>query len=236
MAVLATEQHEFAVTGAPRIYLRNTAGNVTIRAGAAGQVAVTVTKRARNGIFGTADAGDLERLRVDARQENDTISIVTEPHDFSFWRKSYTVDVEVVTPAATDLDLHVNAGNVRVEGVEGICHAKLNAGNLDTIGVTFGDRSDLSLNAGNLTLEGALAAGASLSAAVNAGNARLRLPHATAVFLDARTHAGNVDVSGWPVNSRRTFASASASGALGEGASGTLAVKVDAGNITLTAM
>src|SRR5690348_13820875 len=124
MAVLATEQHEFAVTGTLRIYLRNTAGNVTISAGAAGQIAVTVTKRARNGIFGTSDAGDLEKLRVDVRQEGDTISIVTEPHDFSFWRKAYTIDVEVVTPAAADLDLHVNAGNVRVAGVAGVFHAK----------------------------------------------------------------------------------------------------------------
>jgi len=110
----------------------------------------------------------------------------------------------------------------------------VNAGNLEMRGVTLASGSELTCNAGNLVIAAALATGASADLRVNAGNARLRLPTGTAAYLDARTHAGSIDVSGFPVQVTRRFAQATASGALGPEPQGTLTVRVDAGNVTLS--
>lgn len=235
MAATITEQHELRVEGMPTLELRNFAGNVRVAAGAADQVTVIVTKRARAGIFGTASEADLERVRVEVSQQGNTIRVETNKEGWSLIGKNVTVDFDITTPAATTLGLQLNAGNATIDGIAGAIRAKVNAGNLDTRGVTFASGSDLKLNAGNLTLHGALVTSASLDARVNAGNARLFLSRDTNVYLDAQSVAGTVSVSGWRVNTTRDFARQSASGPLGAQPSGTLQVRVDAGNITVAA-
>lgn len=235
MAATATETHEFRVEGIPSLAVRNFAGNVTLTAGPEGQVSVTVTKRVRGGLFGSAEEADLENIHVDVRQSGNTISVEAEVRDRRFVTKQFNIDIDIAAPSQTNLDLHLNAGNTDVVGINGVINAKVNAGNLETRHVTFADRSRLTVNAGNLTLEGALAADSSLDAEVSAGNARLTLPRATATYLDARTQAGSVQVTGWPIEVRRHFAQMSASGAMGPNASGTLTVRVNAGNVTLLA-
>jgi hypothetical protein len=235
MAATAIETHEFRVEGVPSLDVRNFAGNVTLTAGTDGQVSVKVTKRVRNGLLGSADEADLEKIHVDVKQRGDTISVMAEVRDRSFLTKQFSIDLDIAAPARTNLDLHLNAGNTDIGGISGVINAKVNAGNLETRRVTFADRSQLAVNAGNLTLDGALAPGGSLDADVNAGNARLTLPQTTNAYVDARTHAGTVHINGWPIDVTRRFAQMSATGALGPNASGTLTVRVDAGNVTLLA-
>ncbi|HEV2460824.1 MAG TPA: DUF4097 family beta strand repeat-containing protein [Ktedonobacterales bacterium] len=235
MAATTTETHEFLVEGAPSLAVRNFAGNVTLSAGADGQVRVEVTKRARGGFFGSADDADLERIHVDVKQSGNMISVEAEARDRTLLSKQLSIDIDITAPARSHLDMHLNAGNTDISGIGGVINAKVNAGNLETRGVTFDDRSHLTVSAGNLTLEGALAAGGSLDAEVNAGNARLTLPQTTSAYLDARTHAGTVHVTGWPIDVTRRFAQMSASGALGPNASGSLTVRVNAGNIAVLA-
>ena len=235
MAATTTETHEFLVEGAPTLAVRNFAGNVTVSAGADGQVRVDVTKRARGGFFGSADDADLEKIHVDVKQTGTTIVVEAEARDRALLTKQLSIDIDIRAPARTHLDLHLNAGNADITGIGGVINGKVNAGNLETRRVTFDDRSHLTVSAGNLTLQGALASRGSLDAEVNAGNARLTLPKTTSAYLDARTHAGTVHVTGWPIEVMRRFAQMSASGALGPNASGTLTVRVNAGNIAVLA-
>lgn len=235
MAASTTQQYEFSIAGRPRLIVRNFAGNVTLQPGPAGQVNVRVTKRVRGGLFGSADEADLEQIRVEVAQSGDTIRVEAETPGRALQSKQINIDIETTAPRGTDIELQLNAGNCEIEGMEGRVNAKVNAGNLEMRDVTLANGSALTCNAGNLIMAAALAAGASVDLRVNAGNARLRLPASTAAYLDARTHAGSIDVSGFPVQVTRRFAQATASGALGANPQGTLTVRVDAGQVTLSA-
>lgn len=236
MSVTATESYEFTISGTPRIIVRNRAGGIRVEPGAAGQVHVTVTKRARNGLLGSASESDLERVEVQVTQNGDTIRIEAD-HDRSFsLGKQYTVDIEISAPATADLDLRMNAGNVEVRNISGTIEGVVNAGNFDVTGGTRSGRSAFTVNAGNLTLEGVIAQGAALDAEVNAGNMRLRLPQDTPAYLDAKTDVGTIHVDGWPVNFSRQLVRQEATGRLGTEPQGTLRLRVNTGNITLRAM
>jgi DUF4097 and DUF4098 domain-containing protein YvlB len=234
MATSLTETHEFHLTGIPSLTVHNNAGNIVLHPGAEGQIVVTATKRLRS-ILRTGTEQDLERVKINVRQNANDISVDADVDRFSLFQQ-VTIDLDIAVPATVArLDLKLNAGNLEVQGISGAMKAKVNAGNLDVLsGATLADGSRLVANAGNVTVRSSVAQGASVDAEVNAGNLRVYLPRATAMFLDARTHAGNVEVSGWPVTSARSFASASASGALGPEAKGTLTLRSNAGNIVLS--
>lgn len=233
MATEKTETHEFTVAGAPSIVTRSAAGNLTVTPGRGGQVHVQVTKRVRGGVFGQADERDLDRVRVDVKQEGDRITINADVLNNALLGKQITIDIEITAPASSTLDLRLAAGNTRVQGIRGLISAKVDAGNMDLTDVALADHSQLTVNAGNLTVQGALAAGASLNARANAGNVRFTLPHETATYLDARAQAGNVRVPNWNVSITRNFATQAAYGPLGANPTGTLTIHVTAGNITV---
>jgi DUF4097 and DUF4098 domain-containing protein YvlB len=236
MATSVTETHELHLTGAPSLSVRNSAGNIRLHPGSEGQILIVATKRIR-GLLANATEEDLQKVAVMVRQHGDDISVEVDMDRWSLFKQG-TVDLDITVPATVArLDLKLNAGNLEVEGVSGLLKIKVNAGNLDIeSGTTLLDGSRLVTNAGNVTLSGAIAPEASVEAEVNAGTLRVWLPRATATYLDARTHAGNVEVSGWPVNSTRNFASASATGALAPGAKGTLTLRSNAGNIVLASL
>lgn len=236
MSVTATETYEFAVGGTPRIVVRNRAGGIRFQAGAAGQVHVIVMKRARGGVLGgDASEADLAQIEVRVSQNGDTVRIETEMDRGIGLGKQYIVDVEVTTPVSADLDLHLNAGNAEVRGISGTIAGVVNAGDFDVADGMLAGRSSLTVNAGNLTLEAAIAQGAALDAVVNAGTMRLLLPRDTPAYLDARTDVGSIDVHGWPVNYSRQLVRQKATGRLGAEPQGTLQLRVNTGSITLWA-
>jgi len=234
MSLTKTETHELSVGAEPRLIVRNTAGTVVVQPGADGQVRVVVTKKIRGGL-GAASERDLEQVVVHVAQEGDTISVETETKR-PISLKSVTIDIAITAPATcAQLEARLSAGNLVVRGLTTTMAATVNAGNLDAMGVTLRGGSDLALNAGNLTMDGALAPGATLDARLNAGNARFTLPRDTPAQLDARTTVGQISVSGWQVRTERQIVQQRAYGALGAAPTGSLRIHVDAGNLTLMA-
>jgi hypothetical protein len=226
-----SETHQLSVEGTPTLVVRNTAGSVTVRRGASGHVAVVVTKNVR-GLFG--GEGDLERTQVEISQAGNTVTIETR-YRGSSGVKGVTVDLDIAAPAATNLDLKLAAGHISIREIAGTCAAVLTAGDLTAQDVTLAGSAQIDLNAGNLTLDGTLAAGASLTVSVTAGNVGLTLPQDTPAYLDARTTVGTIAVSGWQINRSRSLTQQQASGPLGTNAGGSLNVRVEAGNIQLSA-
>ncbi len=234
MSLTKTETHELSVGAEPRLIVRNTAGTVAVQPGADGHVSVVVTKKVRGGL-GAASERDLEQVVVHVTQEGDTISVETETKR-PISLKSVTIDIAITAPATcAQLEARLSAGNLEVRGLTTTLAATVNAGNLDAMGVTLRGGSDLALNAGNLTMDGALAPGATLDARLNAGNARFTLPRDTPAQLDARTTVGQISVSGWQVRTERQIVQQRASGPLGAEPTGSLRIHVDAGNLTLVA-
>jgi hypothetical protein len=234
MSLTKTETHELSVGAEPRLIVRNTAGTVAVLPGADGHVRVVVTKKVRGGL-GAASERDLEQVVVHVTQEGDTISVETETKR-PISLKSVTIDIAITAPATcAQLEARLSAGNLVVRGLTTTLAATVNAGNLDAMGVTLRGGSDLALNAGNLTMDGALAPGVTLDARLNAGNARFTLPRDTPAQLDARTMVGQISISGWQVRTERRIVQQRAYGALGAAPTGSLRIHVDAGNLTLMA-
>jgi hypothetical protein len=235
MAAKVSETHEFTVGGTPTLAIRNSAGSVKITRGPEAQVGVRVTKEVRGGFFNVADEGDLEKVQVHVTQSGDTITVETEWNKSFSFLKFVTVRIEVVTPATTNVDLRLNAGNTEMRDIGGAITAKINAGNFDGTGMTLGNGSRFTINAGNLVIRGALAPTASVDFDVNAGNLDLTLPASTATTLNARTQAGSISVSGFPVHISREIVRQQATGAFGESPSGVLSIRVDAGSVRIAA-
>lgn len=233
MAIEKIETHEFRVTGAPIIVTRGAAGSLTLTAGGDGQVHVQVTKRTRDGVVGQVDEHDLDKVGVNVTQEGERITVAVDSRKFSLVGKNITIDIDITAPVSSTLDLRQAAGNTTIRGIRGLISSKVDAGNMSLTDVALADRSQLTVNAGNLTVNGSLATGASLDAQVKAGNARFTLPRETATYLDARTQAGTIHASDWFVSITRRFATQTAYGPLGANPAGTLTIHVIAGSITV---
>ncbi|HKV83293.1 MAG TPA: hypothetical protein VJN88_01975 [Ktedonobacterales bacterium] len=234
MPAVKTEIHEYTVTSAPSLDVRNNAGAVTFTPGAEHQVIVRVTKRARGGIFRAVSESDLDKVIVTIAQEGDRIIVDTERASRSFL-KNVEIDLDITTPASSNVTLQLNAGNALLRDLRGRLNVRVNAGNFDARGVTCVGECRFEVNAGHLELAGAAERGASLDVQVNAGIARLRLPRETPLTLDAKTTAGALEVTGWQVEKTREIAQHTAYGPLGAEPAGTLRIRVNAGTASVTA-
>ncbi len=224
----------FAVTGTPKMVVHDTAGNITLRSGDAGRVTVHVTKVVRGLANEAAQRHALDDVDVATTRSGDTINVTSDftTNVFDGTPGHRTVDLLITVPAGANVAVTAAAGNIDVTHIAGVYTVDAAAGNITIRDATFADGSRLSAAAGNMTLEGALASGASMDVSVSAGNVDLRLPAQTHADLDARASVGNVTVHGWsiPVN-RSGVVGASAAGPLGGDPRGTVHVSVSTGNI-----
>ncbi len=237
MANTNSETFEFSFTGAPTLEARRAVGTLTIPAGEPGQAHVGVTKSARPGFFGGDEPSEAElaEIEVSVTQQGERI-VIDGPHRRD-GRPIHHVKIEVTAqvPAQTNLDLRIAAGQARASGVSGQIVARVDAGNFDAREITCGEGSELRVNAGNISVNGALAQGATMDVEVNAGTVDMALPRATAVNLDAKANAGAIHLDGWPIQVTRRFAEQRASGPLAPNASGVLRIRVNAGSVKLRA-
>jgi hypothetical protein len=106
---------------------------------------------------------------------------------------------------------------------------------LEAVDVVLDGLCRAGVNAGQVVVSGSLANAASLDVRVDAGRARITLPTATAARLDAFADVGHITIAGWNIPVVRNITSATAAGELSATPGGTLKVRVNMGDITLTA-
>jgi hypothetical protein len=176
-----------------------------------------------------------ERVRVTAEQREEEVRVTVHQPSSKVGGHVVTVALTIQVPAQCRLDLEVDAGSVEISGVSSEISGRVDAGSLTTRAVMFMDRSEARVDAGNITIDGALGEAASLDVRVDAGNARLTLPQRTDAVLDAQVDAGSITIDGWNVERKREFMSARARGPLVPEARGRLRIRVDAGSIRLLA-
>ncbi len=116
-------QESFAVGDAPMLIVDNFAGDVVVRTGESGAMRVVAIKRA-------AREKDLDRIEVEMKEQDGGLEIITDPP--SGW-KSASVDLEITVPTSTHVDLHTDAGDVIVRGLEGDVRADSSAGDIDLV-------------------------------------------------------------------------------------------------------
>jgi hypothetical protein len=254
MGPSSEQSFEFSVGESPAVVVRNPIGTVVTRQGAAGQVAIQATKSVTGLLFGGNGLDLLEKVTIATEQLGDTVTVTVNHPKQLFSSKTVSVRLEIAVPEGTRLDLHVDAGNVELQGGRGVANARVDAGNVKGEGYTFLGHSRVAVDAGNARLGAALGEGASLTLHVDAGNAdlqtafgpgasldlsvdagtaRLHLPRETAVYLDASVDMGSIKIAGWGVPMKHELVSHKARGPLGPNPNGSLSVHVDAGTIVI---
>ncbi len=206
--VITLPMQHFPVEGMPTLIIRNPAGSVSIRSGAADRVDVLATKHL-SGLFGGQDTVAIEFAR-----EGDVISVSSA--------RSYQKLLSPTTLASVSLDISVpphcqvevegNAGTIYVMGVSGRMALKTNAGTITLQQVTLKDQSSvvtdagtlcvqqaslegevrLHTNAGTVSFAGNLAPTGSYQFSTNAGTIDVVLPPETSFALQASSQLGSV--------------------------------------------
>jgi hypothetical protein len=91
------------------------------------------------------------------------------------------------------------------------------------------------MTTGSVIMRGAIPTNATVDIAVSTGDVTLQLPADTQTRLDARTNLGAIQINGWSLApTRMNSVGAVANGALGAQPSGTLHIRVDTGDITVS--
>jgi hypothetical protein len=230
-----TLSRTFAVGQRPTLAIQDTAGNVTVTAGADGQVSVQVIKRVRDQ-SGAEAQRILNSVGVDMTQDGNTITVMTHfpsggtPTSGS----SPTVDIQITAPQASQLSADLGAGNVTIGRIAGQMNVTATAGNIEAQKAIFAGSSHFAATAGNITLDGEMNSASLLQAEVKTGNITLRLPAPISAHLDARTEVGAVTVSGWPIAVTRVGTTgAQAVGDLRPGPTDQITLRVSTGSITV---
>ena len=223
-----------AVSGAPTLVVRNPAGRVRVVAGASDRVTVEARKEAR-GFSRSAARRELERLDVRPRVAGEAPSqeVIVDVGGDSEWFPfgGQQVDLYVTVPPTTNIRLDAATGNIEIEDVTGALTIEATAGNTTLEDVTITGKSAIRSSAGNVTVDGKLAADADLEIRGRAGNVNVTLPATTSTRLNASANAGSITVSPWNVPVERHAARAVAAGDLGGPTNSTLTVQTHAGNI-----
>jgi hypothetical protein len=120
----ATERFRFDVSGRAGIEVEIDRGSIEIRGVTGDEVAVVVTKLAR-AVSEEAAAASLERLRVRADQEGDTVRVrVTREGRWEQSHGTLRSDVEIRVPRSSDLRLATVDGRIEIRDVKGEVEAE----------------------------------------------------------------------------------------------------------------
>jgi len=172
----ARTEQTFDVGAAPNLRIDNFAGSVTVRAGDPGQIRVATTRRA-------VRAADLARIQV-AISERDGGLVVETTKPFGL--SSASVQIEIVAPADTQLDLHTGSGSVDVSGIRG--GAVVDTGSGSVTAHDLGGVVELHTGSGSVQ-----ARGVDGGLQVDSGSGSLSLSGVVGE-IDATTGSGSIDV------------------------------------------
>jgi hypothetical protein len=197
-----TEQ-TYPVGSAPQLTVDNFAGNVNVRAGAAGQIQVIVTKRAPG-------SARLNNIQVQIRPQGNGLVINTSATGIP---ANVSVQLEITAPSDTVLNLHTGAGSidaagfsssikvdsgagtVTIQDVTGALNAHTGAGSIDVRGAA--GAAQLDTGAGSIDYQGTPQGNCSFE--TGTGSIRLTLPANLSATVDLSTGVGQVQLGGFVV-------------------------------------
>jgi hypothetical protein len=229
-----TLSQTLTVTGTPTLDIQDSAGQINIHQGTSNTQILVRATRTAHGTSQQEAQQNLSSVEVSVTPSGNSITIgTTMSKNGSILTGFATVDLDITTPAHSNVQATADAGTMQLDGVSGVFDLTVDLGDLEMRNVTCGDGSQLRVNAGEAHLSGGLEKGASLSATVNAGDLRLDLPADTSAHLHASTGAGSITISGWAITPTGSNSGMSANGDLGSNAQGTITLRDDTGDITV---
>ena len=224
----------FVAGEAPSLSIDNFAGEIVVRPGESDTLQVTATKEAHR-------ASDLDRIAIEMNQEGSQVVVKTRRLANL---NNVAVQIEVMVPARTRLDLYTGAGTTDVRGIENDVKVFTGAGTV-TLRDVVGDieahtgaglmevsgslgRVEMDTGAGEIQFQGELQGDCRFT--TGAGEIRLELPDDLNMRIDLSTGLGSVDV-GYPVIGQTS--QRSAKGTIGTGSEGSIYAFTGLGSIDL---
>lgn len=233
----ATVDKSFSVSGVPTLVIHGAAGSVHVNPGTDGQITLHATKRVRALTHSQAQSA-LDAITITATQSGNQVNIQEDANIGGWFFNGFQraqIDLTVTAPANTNLNVTEDAGSVDATGFTGKLTAHIDAGSATLNDMTMAKGSSLTVDAGSLSVDGALQSGASLFVEVDAGSADVTLPQDTSAHLDASASAGSLDVNGWNVSESHDAADTTVTGDLNPNPTGTITIRVSAGSVSLNA-
>jgi len=210
-------------------------GDVTVEAGASGQVTVTATRRAWGSTRSRAQEV-LAGIDIAVEQTGNQVRVdVTGLTDVRNVARSPQVDLVISVPPETALTVDANVGRVSVVGLSGDLSVKADVGTVTLNDVLPQGLLEIETRVANIELTGALVPGAAYRLSSDVGRIAMRVPDDSAFSIDARSDIGNVALdfvlSGR--SAREGLLSKEVRGSVGENASTSLYLRSRVGDISV---
>lgn len=213
----ASEQ-TFEAGDAPAVDVDIFAGEVQIRAGEGDTVQVTVTKKANT-------RTNLDRIEVNLTQSDSKVRV--EGRVPSLRTGNVSVEVVIVAPAGSRLDVNTGAGQIVIQDMTGEIIVDSGAGDINVTGAQ--GAVDLHVGAGAIHYEGSPSGRCRFD--TGAGEITLRVPGDANLELDLGVGIGDVDVQGFDVAGQ--VSRSAVDGTIGDGSQGSIFAHSGAGSINL---
>ena len=224
-----------AVGDVVELKLTNVAGTITVTTTDGDRITLVATKRVLSTTEAAAQAA-LDRIQIAVTGTDGPVLTVTVTQPDGTVDLAFASDFRIAVPADLKVTLDMAAGNVTATGLGNDVNITTKAGNVDLTGTS--DNVTVRVNAGNVTATISPSGVPAIDLETDAGSVDLGVPTSVVAKIDAETNAGTLDapLTGFAatnVDRGNAIAGGSLTADLNGGATGTIRLATDAGNVTL---
>jgi DUF4097 and DUF4098 domain-containing protein YvlB len=184
-STIGTFDRSFQVSGAVDLEVLTRSGNITVRNGSAGTVAIHAKIQSGNSWFSGDHKAEVQQLQNNPpiRQEGNSIRI-----DYVNIN-NIAIDYEITAPENTAIRTHTGSGDQKVEGLKGNVDLESGSGDMQLARLT----GDLRFQTGSGNVRGRELSG---PAHIKAGSGDIEVEEVGAGDVEIRTGSGNITVNG----------------------------------------
>ncbi len=168
-------------------------GDITVKAGAAGQVKVDGTVRAYAASQAEAQR-ILDNIQVKIDQSGDKVWVRVSGMPATNVGRSPQIDLAITVPKQTTLSAQMGVGRLQVSGTEGDATINAEVGDVILTDIVPAEKLAVKTRVSSVEFTGALVAKARYEITTDMGKVALRVPPDSAFQIDARSDIGDVKV------------------------------------------
>jgi hypothetical protein len=170
----------------PTLFINDDCGTVTIHSQKKGPYGFTVTRASRGFGLGLTD------ISVDYTQKKNVVDIEARiPENYRFWGRR-EVNLDVVVPLATDIEVFSQIGPISISDVQGLMKLTAVQGNIDLHNVLLNGKSTIDVAQGSITFQGGFDPHSHSLFVAEPGPLTLSLPASSAFQLNIAPGSGSV--------------------------------------------
>jgi Toastrack DUF4097 len=218
----AAQTYNYTVSGQASIVINDPNGNVTVTEGQSNSdVAI-------HAVNGNDPFGNSNNVPFTSNQSTDGKTITINAQD----NGQGPVDLNVVVPQNSILQLKTDSGDININGVEGKMTLISNSGSINASNDALSGSTAMSTQSGDINFNGTISSGGNYQFNTTSGTVAVALPSSPAFHVVATTNSGSIKIPGVPNNSSGTLAKGDV-GASSQVQGTNVTMKSDSGDITL---